>query len=144
MVNIFQLVPNPTTENDWLAQFNEPGQSCVQFMRREKSIIEEKSLGLKKFIYYIQIGDFDLTKLNFANLIDYSRCFFSEKAVKVMPLKLEISIDEKSIDEDEKSGKIPFNVKYGGINYVKKVFGRLDKKTKQIQFQIQTLFSLLD
>ena len=68
LVKQFKLIPQPTDELDWLSQFNERGQTCEEFMKTTP--IE---LGSEIFLYFVQIGDFDQTKLNFNDLIEYSR-----------------------------------------------------------------------
>ena len=52
LINRFELVPNPVRDNDWLAQYNEPGQSCNQLLWKQP-IIPKKSLGITKFIYFV-------------------------------------------------------------------------------------------
>ena len=86
-------------------------------------------MGQIKFIYYIQIGDFTATKLDFARLIEYSRCFFSNESIKMMPLKIEL----RKTNETQNGETIKMNAHYG--NQVKKVTCRLDKKTQHYQDQ---------
>jgi archaemetzincin len=135
LVEIVPLVSNPLNDQDWLAQYNEPGQTCFQFLRHMP--YEPKIEDRKKYIYYIQIGGFESTKLDFASLIEYSRCFFSSESIKLMPLKIELH----KTNEKQNGETIKMNALYG--DKVRRVTCRLNKKTKHLQLKAQSIFSLL-
>lgn len=87
LVKRFKLVPDPTDELDYLAQLNDSGQDFEEF--EQDCPHEMNKFG---FIYYIRVGEFKETKIDFGDLIDYSKCFFSEAAVKKMDLSIDIKI----------------------------------------------------
>jgi archaemetzincin len=90
----FAKLPKPTDELDWLAQFNERPQSCDQFLTNTP--VSTSEIGHTRFIYYIQIGEFESNSIEFQDLIDYSRCFFNKNSVRFMPIKVDIHIDKST------------------------------------------------
>ena len=107
----FHPVPRPTSQDDWLAQYNEEGQTYDQFVsqcpwlsrRRWKyskakfdpagGNIREKYPGAK--IYLQPLGNFDAGEApNFDNLAEYARLFFC-LPVEVLP---SVSLQEGDSD----------------------------------------------
>ena len=137
MVSCFKPLPEPQNNLDWLAQFSEIGQDCNEYLEMHP-ISNKKSIGDTKFIYYIQIGEFNNTKLNFNDLIEYSRCFFSEKSIKLIPSKIEIKLELKTVKnvcKYELSGSFE--------SETKKLKCRYNEEFKKIQIDTQSLHELL-
>lgn len=93
LLNKFSPLPQPQSSNDWLVEYHERKETFSIFLN-ESSIGEPNILGVKKFIYYIQIGEYKRTQLNFDHLIEYSRIFFNENSIKLMPQKIEINLEK--------------------------------------------------
>jgi archaemetzincin len=127
----FKQLPKPTDELDWLAQFNEQPQSCDQFLTNTP--VSSKEIGHTRFIYYIQIGDFSNAGLEFNQLVDYSKCFFNNASVVLMPIKIEIKLEETG------SGKLM--AKYGDL--AKPLKYRKDSKSGHLQILAQSVHSFL-
>lgn len=139
LVEKFKLISNPQSDQDWLAQYNEPGQTCVQFIR-ETPCEPKTELGKTKFIYYIQIDDFNSNQLNFENLIEYSRCFFNNESVKIMPLKLRL---QKTQTQTLQHTEQVIKLKAQYEKKAKQVAWRFSPQTKHSQLKAPSLFSLL-
>jgi predicted Zn-dependent protease len=125
LIEHFPQLPNPKNEMDWLVQYHEIGQSCMNFFK-EAPIDESK----EKFIYYIQMGDFNNTNLKFSDLVNYGQVFFGNNSIKLMPKKIVINIDNR---------KNSITAQYE--NVTKKLISRF--KNNKYQIQAQSLFSLL-
>ena len=95
LIDHFNPLPSPTNNLDWLAQFREIGQTCQEFSKHCPLSTRDK-LGREKFIYYVQIGEFKSNQINFADLIDYSRRFFSQVSIKIHPEVIRINVEEKN------------------------------------------------
>lgn len=132
LVEIFKEVPDPVDELDYLAQYNDSGQDFEDF--RDGCPHEMNKLG---FIYYIGVGDFVENKLNYDDLIDYSKCFFSEAAIKRMDLSV---IMKRVEDEKEKHG---FSMVASYKNYEQKIKFRYDKDTEKIQLYCASFHGFL-
>lgn len=89
----FDSIPMPKTSSDWLVQFNEQGQTCAQYLRN--CPVARGQLGTRQFIYFVQIGDFDETQLDFESLYDYGRCFFNAQVIKKISPKIEIKLTDE-------------------------------------------------
>jgi len=127
----FNSISEPTHELDWLAQYNEQGQTCIDFL--QSCPIDEKQ---ELFIYYIQIDEFKETKLDFNKLIEYSRLFFDQKSIKIMPFKIEI--EKKVLKTNE---KYILNASYG--NECISLEHRSDLSTNHSQIKATSIFRLL-
>lgn len=125
----FEKLPKPVDELDWLAQFNESGQDCAAF-ENNSPIPSNKFIGHKKYIYYVEIGDFKETNLNFADLIEYSKCFFGENVIRVLENKIQIKFEEKELIAS-----------YGSKE--KRLEFRYDKKSNRFQILAQSFHKLL-
>ena len=104
----FALVPEPTSIDDWLAQYNEAGESFQQFLRGcpwfskrrrpnlKQAFVPTGDTVLSKFpegkIYLVPLGNFPAGKSpDIASLVEFTNQFFC-CPVKVMePLHLEIT-----------------------------------------------------
>ena len=135
LVKQFKLISEPSDELDWLAQYNEPGQTCEEFFSTAP-FDSPNDLGTKTFIYYIQIGDFNRLKLDFKDLIEYSKCFFSEKSIKLMPLKVDIIIKQ-----DKGNNNFELKAQYGDKST--RITHRYDTQSNNYQILAQSLFGLL-
>ncbi len=119
--DFFPPIPGPSSVDDWLAQYNETGQTYQQFLdecpwlskRKRKYIrhsfnadgktLQEKYPEGK--IYLLPLGEFDgETTPQFTDLAEYSRLFF-DVPVEILPqVKLDIS-SENVVWEDTVDGK---------------------------------------
>ena len=71
LLGFFDPLPKPKTSSDWLVQFHEQGQTCAQYLK--SCPVARGHLGTRKFIYFVQIGDFHETELDFESLYDYGQ-----------------------------------------------------------------------
>ena len=105
----FRPLPQPTCQDDWLAQYNEEGQTFAEFLdinpwlsqRRRKylkqtfnksgtNIVEKYPEGK---IYLLPLGSFDDSQsCRFDDLVEYTQTFFgSIPVVQLNPVNLEFS-----------------------------------------------------
>ena len=122
--DFFPLVPQPTSIDDWLAQYDEEGQTFDQFRKecpwlskRRLKYMRQKfeSSGLylrdkypEGVIYIMPLGDFhDTTAPSFSALLEYANAFFGVPVKEMPGVALEIEGDEvywvvePSNDEDD-------------------------------------------
>lgn len=96
LLGYFDELPKPKSHSDWLVQFNECGQTCDQFVRTCPTSATVSILGKRRFIYFVQIGEFTETQLKFDNLIEYSKCFFSSAVIRQLPMKIDVKLIKKA------------------------------------------------
>lgn len=110
-VNVhFQEIPQPSCEDDWLAQYNEEGQSFKSFMRtcpwisgrkvkqtKQRFIPEGNNLKERYpdgKIYIQPLGDFDQSDSDccpaMVDLAEYTACFYVLPVVVLPAVKLKI------------------------------------------------------
>ena len=138
LVKHFAPLSDPKSDKDWLVQFYEQGQTCSQFLQWSP-ISAKNYLGTKKFIYYVQLGEFDKTRLKYDDLIEYSKCFFSSDSVKVMSHKINVKLERK---QNKRGYGFDFNATYD--NVTRKLSVRHDETTNSTQILAQSLFKLLN
>ncbi len=131
----FSSIRNPTDSLDWLAQFNEPQQTCEEFHRT--CPFNSNEVGSNLFIYYVQIGEFSRTlDDDFNHLVEYSKCFFSDESVKVLNIKVDI----RKLDSSNKVGftlQAEYAEKKGQLKF------RFDNESGHIQIFTQSLLKFL-
>lgn len=114
----FQRIPQPVSEDDWLAQYNEEGQSFKSFLRtcpwisgrkvkntRQKFIPDGNNLKERYpdgKIYIQPLGDFDQSSSDSCNpgiddLANYTERFYSLPVVVLPTVKLKLPT-KKGID----------------------------------------------
>ena len=107
----FRRIPQPLSEDDWLARYNEEGQSFKNFLRtcpwilgrkvkytRQKFISDGKNLKQRYpdgKIYLQPLGDFDQSCSNSCNpgiddLTDYTERFYSLPVVVLPAVRLKL------------------------------------------------------
>ena len=114
----FSPIPKPSSENDWLAQYKEEGQSFANFMEQTPFFGKRKIRGMKgdffakesflpqrypgKSVCILPIGEFPINKSpQLAHLKDYAEAFFCLE-VKVLPVvSLEVKPNRASLNFDE-------------------------------------------
>ena len=108
--NFFKEIPKPTSIDDWLAQYNETGQTYKQFLREcpwlsnrklkyikntfvpSGSSLPQKYPGAK--IYLLPLGEFDTVSApGFSDLAEYAQLFLSLPVEVLPPVKLEVDKD---------------------------------------------------
>jgi archaemetzincin len=141
LIDKFKLIPKPTNDLDWLAQFREIGQTCQDF-HKSCPVTNENKIGEKTFIYYVQIGSFEKTKINFDDLIDYSKRFFTEKSIKLFPEIINIRVEEKGMNK--RGCKIEIIASIESKNIKKKLKTRYNEETKHYQILTKSLLDLLE
>ena len=112
--NSFSPIPKPASIDDWLAQYNEEGQSYSHFLRecpwlsRRKvrfskvafnpngTTLAEKYPDSK--IYLLPLGDFDCSVTpNFDDLAEYTRQFFHHPVEVLPPVQLSVDKEKKEV-----------------------------------------------
>lgn len=121
--DFFSAVPSPSSEDDWLAQYKEEGQTFSQFLdecpwlssRRRKTMkqpfvssgknIREKYPEGK--IYLLPLGSFSKEgSCSFDQLADYTRRFYGNIPVHTLaPVGLSISVSDGSVVWEEASSQ---------------------------------------
>ena len=108
--NFFKEIPKPTSIDDWLAQYNETGQTYKQFLREcpwlsnrklkyikstfdpSGSSLPQKYPGAK--IYLLPLGEFDsVSAPGFSDLAEYAQLFLCLPVEVLPPVKLEVDKD---------------------------------------------------
>ena len=107
----FRPVPKPSHIDDWLAQYNEEGQTYGQFMQecpwlstRKRKYMSQTFLPTgqtlpKKYpdgkIYIVPVGDFDQENCSFyESLLEYTKIFLGLPVVSLSKIKLQIDNGE--------------------------------------------------
>lgn len=113
--DFFRPVPSPTCEDDWLAQYNEEGQTFGQFLKQcpwlsrrvrrgmPKPFVSSGQTLKEKFpegkIYLLPLGDFDeesRSSCSFETLSEYTRCFFGDVSVRTLPA-VQLHVEDGSV-----------------------------------------------
>ena len=141
LVDHFKPIPSPTNDLDWLSQFREIGQTCQDYIKW-CPISKNEKIGETHFIYYVQIGNFDKTKLKFSDLIEYSKRFFTEKSIKLYPEKIEINLKEK--EKTKRGTPIEVTASIKGKNIEKKLSIRYNQETNHYQLLTKSLLNVLE
>ena len=108
--NFFKEIPKPTSIDDWLAQYNETGQTYKQFLREcpwlsnrklkyikstfdpSGSSLPQKYPGAK--IYLLPLGEFDsVSAPDFSDLAEYAQLFLCLPVEILPPVKLDVDKD---------------------------------------------------
>ena len=138
LLSKFAPLAEPRSPNDWLVEYHERKESFSVFLN-DSPISEPNILGVKKFIYYVQIGEFERTNLNFYHLIEYSQIFFNLNTIKLMPKKIVISLEACK----NKTG-YTLNASYGETKIKLGVRFHGDPSKSDIkQIKAQSMFKLL-
>jgi archaemetzincin len=130
----FDELPKPKSESDWLVQFHELGQTCEQFLRTCPNSAQRMNLGRKRFIYYVQIGEFSQTNLPYDSLIEYSECFFgSNGVIRRMDERIDIRMVRKPTATGGGGTVMEIHASYG--NLTRKLKYRCENRRVQILAQ---------
>ncbi len=157
--DFFPPVPGPSSVDDWLAQYNETGQTYQQFVedcpwlsRRKLKYIRHsfnsdgKTLQEKYpegKIYLLPLGDFDgETTPRFTDLAEYSRLFF-DVPVEILPrAELSISSDTVIGEDSQDSKDLVRNLKAtrGSSRTTRyRIASRFHSKTGRYQLQVNSV-----
>lgn len=138
LLSKFSPLSSPKSKHDWLVEYHERKETFSVFLN-DSPLSETNLLGVEKFIYYVQIGEFSRTNLDFDNLIDYSRIFFSQNSIKLMPQKVALSLDS-----NKSKKKFTLQANYGDTQVKLEMRHHGDpNKTGLKQMQAQSIFKLL-
>lgn len=129
----FSDLPEPSDEADWLVNYNEHAQTCENFVK-DTPVIDKKDLGYQRFIYYIRLGKFDNTRLQFDQLVEYARCFFNSECVKLVP-------DAIELDLNVKSQTMELVAKYGEFSI--RLKNRFHKENHSLQINTLSIHNML-
>ncbi|XP_046566265.1 LOW QUALITY PROTEIN: uncharacterized protein LOC124274932 [Haliotis rubra] len=115
--NFFTSVPQPTSIDDWLAQYDEEGQTYSAFLDECPWLSTRKVTGMKhrfvskgttmkqKYpegkIYIVPVGNFDgKSGIVFDDLVDYANRFLCLPVAVLPEMKLEFSKDQLFLTEE--------------------------------------------
>lgn len=103
----FNTIPHPTSQDDWLAQYDEDGQTYSQFLEENPWMSSRKVKYVKQQfcsegktlrekypdgkVCIVQLGKFDNKSINFADIVDYSSRFLCMPVEELPPLDLEVA-----------------------------------------------------
>jgi len=151
----FAPIPKPIEQDDWLAQYNEPGQTYDHFIEetpwlsfhkmknykmefhKDGHTILEKYPGGK--IYLLPLGDFNVDRLiNFKDLIKFAETYLGIPVVALPQIKLSMKKDGKLLIVDNPLAK--------GKSKRKRTFTlktRYDSKSKKYQINVDSALKRL-
>eukprot|EP00118_Oscarella_pearsei_P004824 m.21178 g.21178 ORF g.21178 m.21178 type:complete len:375 (+) comp28147_c0_seq5:181-1305(+) len=160
--NFFEPVPNPTSVDDWLAQYNEKGQTYGHFLSENPWFFSPKRNSLKQVfhpsgktitemfpegkIYLLPLGDFDKEPSpQFDLLTEYASKFFQIPVSSLPPVKLERDGNTYRWKEDDgHSASSPPTKKRRCSSRSKGRLGcRIDKKSGHVQLCVDGLLRKL-
>ncbi|XP_050402937.1 uncharacterized protein LOC126819109 [Patella vulgata] len=149
----FKNIQQPTSIDDWLAQYNEEGQTYSQYLKQcpwlsprkvkgmhEKFVSSAKTLSGKypgSKIYIVPVGEFNEEDyISFSNLLDYSKRFLCLPIATLPHFKLQQNND-KLFWVDEPSTKT--TVRSSPRTRLTELKSRFHTKTGNLQVQISPL-----
>lgn len=152
----FPPIPKPTSIDDWLAQYNETGQTFKQFLeecpwlsRRKLKYVRHTfnpsgETLMEKYpngkIYLLPLGDFDGdTTPTFADLAEYSRLFYDLPVEVLPPVQLLVDRDQVSwVDtvEAKDLARNPRATRQSGRTTHYKLSARFHSKSGRYQLQV--------
>ncbi|CAF1549531.1 unnamed protein product, partial [Didymodactylos carnosus] len=114
----FLPLSKPTNENDWLANYNEHGQTYEKFLK-ECPFVHSKFFNAKPFdektIYLTIFGKIDENIFDIESLVDYTKIFFGV-SVKLISLFSNVEWDDKkrvwSCTMDKNKNSINLHTRY--------------------------------
>lgn len=110
----FPFIPEPTSVDDWLAQYNEEGQTYSKFLKECPWLSKRKMKSFKgtfqpngstlteKYpqskIYLLPLGEFDaITAPQLSDLADYAERFFQIQVEVLPPVELSVDIAKEEV-----------------------------------------------
>lgn len=162
--HFFPPIPKPTSIDDWLAQYNETGQTFKQFVddcpwlsRRKLKYVQHtfnpegdtlKEKYLKGKVYLLPLGHFDGdTTPKFSDLAEYSRLFY-DLPVEVLP-PIELVVAHKSVtwvnraETKELLGRHPKKTRQSSRIHQSKLEARFDDESGLYQLQVGSVLNKL-
>lgn len=150
----FKSIPVPTDIDDWLAQYNEEGQTYKQFLdqcpwlstRKRKYMsqnFQPSGQTLKQKypngkVYIVPVGDLDHEGTEFySDLPEYTSKFLCLPVVSLPEIKIEIN-DDKVFWIDEAESKQITNRRTSNRTRRCQLTSRFDYKTKQLQVRVDS------
>ena len=161
----FSPISRPTSIDDWLAQYNEPGQSYQQFLtdcpwiskrkwrqihcefKPEGKTITERYLNMA--IYLVPLGEFDSSAIcptpNFLDLLEYVKIFYNLPVKSLSNIALELKGREvfltKSCDTKESS---PLKCRKRSVSSERYLIeSRYNSKTGNRQLRVHSILTVL-
>ncbi|XP_065178012.1 archaemetzincin-1-like [Sycon ciliatum] len=110
----FQSIPKPTSEDDWLAQYNETGQTYDQFLEQSPWLASRRLTNMKQTfnksgqnlaekypdgkIYLLPLGSFgdEIPSEQFDKLVEYTQAFFGSVPVVQLP-GVALDVDKSAV-----------------------------------------------
>ncbi|KAK7481609.1 hypothetical protein BaRGS_00027125 [Batillaria attramentaria] len=159
-VEFFKPIPQPTSQDDWLAQYDEDGQTYKQFLEenpwfshRKVKYINQKFCSDGKTIQdkypdgkvcIIQLGEFD-QPINFSDLVDYASRFLCLPVEALPPLELEVKDGKVTLVDDpikrgamaSRTGRSTGRIKKSELH------SRYNAKTGHLQLRVDSVLSKL-
>ena len=152
----FKPIPQPTSQDDWLAQYDEDGQTYRQFLQENpwlssrrvkymKQTFSSKGKTLREKypdgkICILQLGTFENHCVKFSDLVDYASRFLCLPVEQLPPLDLEVSGGKVTIVDDPvqrgNSGRSS-RIKCTELNT------RYNAKTGHLQLRVDSVLSKL-
>ena len=157
--SFFPPLPKPSSIDDWLAQYNETGQTYQQFLEECPWLSKRKlkyirhtfnpsgSTLTEKYpkgkIYLLPLGEFDgETTPRFSDLAEYSRLFYEVPVEVLPPVKLVVEgdkvlwvdgVDAKDLSRDPRATRHSSRM----THY--RLMSRFDSKTGRYQLQVSSV-----
>ncbi|KAK7116369.1 archaemetzincin-2-like [Littorina saxatilis] len=152
----FQPVPQPTSGDDWLAQYDEDGQTYKQFLEENPWMSGRKVKYIKQTfcskgttlgerypdgkICILQLGKFDNKSIDLPDVIDYTRRFLCLPVEELPPLDLEVTEGKVVVVDDPVT-----RLSTGRSTRIKRteLHSRYNAKTGHIQLRVDSVLSKL-
>lgn len=151
----FNPVPHPTCQDDWLAQYDEDGQTFKQFLEENPWLSSRKIRNIRqKFnskgtticekypqgkVYILQLGKFDQC-IKFSDLVDYASCFLCLPVSPLPPLDLEVTDGNVILVDDSISRSN--NRQQNHIRRTK-LNARYNAKAGHVQLRVDSVLKIL-
>ena len=152
----FKPVPQPTSQDDWLAQYDEDGQTYRQFLEENPWMSKRKvkytkqpfcSTGAtlrEKYpngkVCVLQLGRFDSSCINFSDIIDYTSRFLCLPVEELPPLDLEVKEGKVMLVDDPVARG--HSIRSTRIKR-SEIHSRFSSKTGHIQLRVDSVLSKL-
>lgn len=133
LLKLFNDIRKPKDELDWLVRYNVRPQSCHTFLEKHFKILSILSdSSSRKIVYYVKIGNFN--KIDFSDLLAYSKIFFDDNLIQVLPYEVEICTEQtkKSVNVKALYDKTCLDLKI-----------RYEKESKNFQIRADSIHEFL-
>jgi archaemetzincin len=156
----FKQIPQPTSIDDWLAQYVDNGQTFQQYVSRCPWLFSQKLDGIEQTfihtggnlcekypdgkIYLLPIGHFHRKYfIDFDELVKFANIYLGIPVCTLPGVDLKINIKEKKANWINKQSNSPLKDDSGSFQFHHELEGRFYSKHNRYQLSISNLLSIL-